>query len=203
MRPSTLPTSAGAPAEAEPAGIVNVPQLTRRMRAGEERAYREFFKAYYDRLFRYLIVVAAGDLEAAEEALEAALLRVVRYIKVFEREAVFWSWLTVLARSAFSDQSRKRRRYLAFLDRFTLQQRVETAGPDDAAAEARLLAVLEQSLAALAEGERQLLEWKYFTHRSVRDIAAELQTSEKAIESQLGRIRRKLKNAVIEQLQHE
>jgi RNA polymerase sigma-70 factor (ECF subfamily) len=173
------------------------------MRAGEEAAYREFFNAYYDRLFRYLIVVAAGDLGAAEEALESALLRVVRYIKVFEREDVFWNWLTVLVRSAFSDQSRKRRRYLAFLDRFTRQQRVETPGSDDSAAEARLLAVLDQSLAALPEDERQLLESKYFAHRSVRDIAAESQTSEKAIESRLVRIRRKLKDAVMAQLKHE
>jgi len=173
------------------------------MHAGDETAYREFYDAYYDRLFHYLLVVAAGDLEAAEEALEATLLRVVRYIKVFPAENIFWSWLTVLARSAFSDQSRKRRRYLAFLDRFTRHQLVAAPGPESSAADARLLAALEQGLAALPEDERQLLESKYFAHRSVRDIAAELQTSEKAIESRLVRIRRKLKDALMDQLKHE
>ena len=173
------------------------------MRAGEEAAYREFYQAYYDRLFRYLLVVAAGDLEATEEALEATLLRVVRYIKVFPAEDIFWSWLTVLARSAFSDQSRKQRRYLAFLERFTRHQLVAAPGPESSAADARLGAALERSLAALPADERRLLESKYFAHRPVRDIAAELQTSEKAIESRLGRIRRKLKDALIDQLKNE
>ena len=181
----------------------DVPQLTRRMRAGEEAAYREFYHAYYDRLFRYLLVVAAGDLEAAEEALEATLLRVVRYIKVFPAEDVFWSWLTVLTRSAFTDQTRKHRRYLAFLERFTRHQLMAESGPESSATDARLLAALERSLAALPEDERQLVERKYFAHRSVRDIASELQTSEKAIESRLVRIRRKLKTALMEQLKHE
>jgi RNA polymerase sigma-70 factor (ECF subfamily) len=201
LHPSTHQSSLGAPAEAP--GIADVPQLTRRMRAGEEAAYREFYDAYYDRLLRYLVVVAAGDLEAAEEALEATLLRVVRYIKVFPAEEIFWSWLTVLARSAFSDRNRKHRRYLAFLERFTRHQLVEGPGPESSAAEARLLAALERSLADLPEEERQLVEWKYFAHHSVRDIAAELQTSEKAMESRLVRIRRRLKHALMEQLKHE
>jgi RNA polymerase sigma-70 factor (ECF subfamily) len=173
------------------------------MRAGEEAAYREFYEAYYDRLFRYLLVVAAGDLEAAEEAVEATLVRVVRYIKVFPSEDIFWSWLTVLARSAFSDQSRKQRRYLAFLERFTRHQLVAPPGPESSAADARLLGALQRSLAALPLDERQLLESKYFEHRSVRDLAAELQTSEKAIDSRLVRIRRKLKDALVDQLKHE
>ncbi len=173
------------------------------MRRGDEAAYREFYEAYYDRLFRYLLVVAAGDLEAAEEALEATLLRVVRYIKVFPAEDAFWSWLTVLARSAFSDQGRKRRRYLAFLDRFRRHQLVAEPGPESSTAEVRLLTALERCLVALPPDERQLLEWKYFAHRHVRDIAADLQTSEKAIESRLGRIRLKLKTALIDQLKHE
>ncbi len=173
------------------------------MRAGDETAYREFFSLYYDRLFRYLLVVSAGDLEAAEEALEATLLRVVRYIKVFPTEEAFWSWLTVLARTALSDQRRKHRRYLAFLERFTRHQLVAGPGLESAVADARLLAALERSLAGLPEEERRLLESKYFAHRPVRDIAADLQTSEKAIESRLVRIRRKLKDALMEQLRHE
>ncbi len=187
----------------ERAQAPEVAELTRRMRAGEEGAYREFYDAYYSRLLRYLFVVAAGDEEAAAEALEATLVRVVRHIKVFPNEDVFWSWLTVLARSAFSDHSRKRRRYLAFLDRFTRHANVEKETPETSDADDRLLAALEGSLAALPAEERQLVEWKYFAHRSVRDIAAELGTSEKAIESRLVRIRRKLKLELITELKHE
>ncbi len=173
------------------------------MVGGDEPAYRRFYDAYYSRLLRYLLVVAAGDEEAAADALESTLVRVVRHIKVFASEEVFWSWLTVLARSAFSDQTRKRRRYLAFLERFTQHARLQQAGPDSAEAEARLQAALEQSLAALPLDERQLVEWKYFGRRSVHEIALELQASEKAIESRLVRIRRKLKATLLLGLKDE
>jgi RNA polymerase sigma factor (sigma-70 family) len=92
---------------------------------------------------------------------------------------------------------------LAFLDRFTLHTQVEQAGPEDSEVDTRLGVALDRSIAALAEDERQLVEWKYFAHRSVRDIASELQASEKAIESRLVRIRRKLKTALLLQLKHE
>ena len=177
--------------------------LTRRMVAGDEQAYRTFYDAYFNRLWRYLLVVTAGDEEAAGEALQSAMVRIVRHIKVFTSEATFWSWLTVLARSALSDQNRKRRRYLAFLDRFTWHTRVQQAIPDNAGADARLLGLLDASLAALPFDERRLLEAKYLTRHSVREMAEELNLSEKAVESRLVRIRRKLRAAILEGLKRE
>lgn len=173
--------------------------LTRRMVQGDETAYRAFHDAYIERLYRYLLVVTSGDEEATREALQSALVRVVRHIKVFPGETVFWSWLTVLARSALSDQSRKRRRYLAFLERFRAQQVVA----DDPEADARLAALLETNLGALPLDERRLLEAKYFERRSVHDIAGDLGLSEKAVDSRLVRIRQKLKATILDELKHE
>ena len=194
---------AAPPAEESPAALLDIAALTRRMARGDESAYRAFYDAYFHRLSRYLLVVTAGDEEAAREALQAALVRVVRHIKPFQEEAVFWSWLTVLARSALGDQTRKRRRYLAFLDRFTQHAQIQSVLPDDGEADTRLLACLQQGLEALPEDERDLLQSKYFARQSVREIAADLESSEKAVESRLGRIRRKLKQAVLEELRHE
>lgn len=172
------------------------------MVAGDETAYRLFYDAYFDRLWRYLIVVTAGNEDAAREALQATLTRVVRHIRIFSSEPVFWSWLTVLARSALTDQTRKHRRYLAFLNRFSQHTATESARPEDERADERLRQLLDRHIATLAEDERQLVEAKYFARRSVRDIAAELQTTEKTIESRLTRIRQKLKNTVLAELKN-
>ncbi len=177
--------------------------LTRRMAAGDETAYRTFHELYVDRLWRYLLVVAAGDEEAAREALQAALVRVVRHIKVLSDKAVFWSWLTVLARSALTDQKRKRWRYLAFLDRFTQHVQAEHETAAESENDPGLLPLLDRCLSSLPAEERALIERKYFAPQSVRQIAQDLQTSEKAIESRLGRIRQKLKQIMLEQLKHE
>jgi RNA polymerase sigma-70 factor, ECF subfamily len=197
------PTSERAAADENPAAPLDVAALTDRMAKGDEAAYRTFYDAYFDRLSRYLLVVTAGNEDAAREALQAALVRVVRHIKVFPNDAVFWSWLTVLARSALSDQTRKRRRYLAFLDRFTQHSHVQQSAPDAPAAEAILATLLEHSLESLPADERRLVEAKYFERSSVREIAAGLNLSEKAVESRLVRIRQRLKAAILDELKHE
>jgi RNA polymerase sigma factor (sigma-70 family) len=199
------PTTEAAPEAAVVFAPLEVESLTRAMTRSDENAYRIFHEAYFHRLFRYLLVVAAGDEDAAREALQATFLRVVRYIKTFDEEPRFWNWLTVLARTALADQRRKRSRYRAFLERFTgfAQVESESARLEDGQADARLLAALEHSVRRLPPDERDLVERKYFGRESVRAIAAALQISEKAVESRLTRVRLKLKGDVLTGLKHE
>ena len=196
-------TDESAQAGRDPRTAPEIAALTRQMVAGDETAYRVFYEAYYDRLSRYLLVVTAGNEDATREALQETLRRVVRHIRVFADEAAFWSWLTVLARSARSDEGRKRRRYRAFLDRFTQHAAVDRAGANDERESETLEALLLRSLGGLPIEERSLLESKYFEHRSVQEIAVQLGTTEKAVESRLMRVRQKLKQAVLAELKHE
>jgi len=189
--------------EADPPASLDVALLTRRMVEGDEAAYRTFYDAYVRRLSRYLLVVTAGSEDAARDALQATFVRVVRHVRVFPNETQFWNWLTVLARTALADQRRKQRRYFAFLDRFTQHTRAEAATGDDGAADARLLALLERGLHSLSPDDRELVERKYLGGQNVRDIADGLQTTEKAVESRLVRVRRKLKQALLDGLKHE
>lgn len=174
------------------------------MAEGDEMAYRRFYDAYFERLSRYLLVVTGGNEDATREALQRTLMRVVRHVRTFQNEEIFWSWLTVLARSALGDERRRRRRYFAFLDRFKRQTSVDqtTAGANEDGGK-RLGELLERQLASLSVEERTLVEKKYFQGQPVTAIAEQLQTTEKAIESRLVRIRRKLKEAILTDLGHE
>jgi RNA polymerase sigma-70 factor (ECF subfamily) len=174
--------------------------LTARMAGGDEEAYRHFYALYFDRLLRYLLVVT-GSQQSARDALQTTLLRVVRHAKQFDSEPVFWSWLTVLARSSVADEGRRSSRYLSFLGRFFEHEQLAAhAPPNDA--DARLMELLEANLPALPPEERQLLERKYLAGESVRQIAAVTLTTEKAVESRLVRVRRKLKEMILAQLDH-
>jgi RNA polymerase sigma factor (sigma-70 family) len=198
-----LPNSRASSAPVETRSAAETAVLTRRMVEGDETAYRSFLEAYSGRLWRYLLVVAAGNEDAAREALQATFIRVARHIKVFHDEATLWSWLTVLARSAYRDDTRKRRRYFFFLDRFARHADAEPGDADSVRADEQLSALLEQQMAALAPDEKELIEQKYFARRSMRDLAGEWQTTEKAVESRLSRIRRKLRLAVLARLSRE
>jgi RNA polymerase sigma-70 factor (ECF subfamily) len=181
----------------------DVSALTRAMVRGDEAAYRMFYDAYFDRLLRYLLVVTGGNEAAAREALQGALVRVARHIKAFDAEDHFWSWLTVLARSALADDSRKQRRWFAFLERFSRHAEIEQSILNNGAADRTLHELLAQKVASLPPEERELITQKYFLRRSVREIAAAQQNSEKAVESKLTRVRRKLKDEIISGLKNE
>jgi len=180
----------------------DIAALTARMVHSDETAWREFYDGYFNRLLRYLLVVTNGREEAARESLQLTLMRVVRNIRKFDSETAFWSWLTVLARSSVVDESRKRNRYLALLDRFFHAGSTATDA-NESDTDAHLLQVLEQRVANLPPEERDLIERKYFDAGSVKEIADELETTGKAIESRLVRIRRKLKDAILAQLETE
>jgi RNA polymerase sigma-70 factor, ECF subfamily len=170
------------------------------MAGGDEMAWQMFYNAYFDRLWRYLLVVARGNEDAAREALQAALIRVTRHVKVFRDENTFWSWLTVVARTALADETKKQRRYFSFLDRFTGQAEVELDGTTDPHTDDQLKNLLERHVKLLPPDEQLLVEEKYFRRRAVREIADELQTTEKAVESKLSRVRKKLKDAMLAEL---
>ena len=176
--------------------------LTRALVRGDDAAWRQFHELYSGRLHRYLLVVARGDEDSAAEVLQLTFVRISRHIRAFESEAVFWSWLTVLARSAAVDEARKRQRRIGLLSWFQ-KQSADSPGPAVDDAEASLRSLLDQSLASLPEEDRQIVVWKYFEGDSVREIAGRLATTEKTIESRLVRLRRSLKETILHSLKHE
>jgi len=184
------------------ADVPDLASLTAGLARGDEAAFREFYKLYFHRLLRYLLVLARGREELAREALQTTLVRVARYAKKFETEEVFWSWLTVLARSAIIDEQRKSNRYLCFLTRWFAHREVYPTVPEEQTSTC-LSESLETALSFLPEDDRLLIQMKYLEGQSVRDIAGELFTTEKAIESRLSRLRRKLKILILEKLSDE
>lgn len=182
-----------------PPASTSVARLTHGLAAGEETAFREFHARYFDRLYQFLIVVARGQEHEAQEAVQQTLLRVLRYVRVFESEDVFWSWLKALARSAARDAGRKQQRYAVLLQQFALRWRdfADEQFSDD---DNRLSIVLEESLKELPPDDRRLIEGKYLDATSVKVLSAHTGLTEKAVESRLLRLRRQLRERMINKL---
>jgi RNA polymerase sigma factor (sigma-70 family) len=196
----TIETIAKIATEPEPPS--DVLQLTARMSRGDEAAYHEFYDLYFDRLLRYLLVVTGGQEEIAHEALQFSFVRIARHVRKFDSETAFWNWLAMLARNCAADELRKRNRQQSLLARF-FQQRPADAGLKGGGDGERLLKLLEKEMAGLPEGERALIEGKYLAEKTVRNLADERQMTEKAMESRLLRIRRKLRVAILGRLKNE
>lgn len=169
------------------------------MLAADEAAYRDFQAAYFGRLARYLLVVTRGDEQRMRDALQETFRRIAKHIRVFDDETVFWSWLTTVARTAELDERKKARRYVTLLTRFMQSKAPETEFASESF-EDPLNESLERNLATLEPDARTLLQWKYFDRMPVKEIAARLKTTEASVESRLGRIRQKLKAALVADL---
>jgi RNA polymerase sigma-70 factor (ECF subfamily) len=144
-------------------------------------------------------VLARGDEARARDILQQTMIKVARHIRMFEEEEVLWRWLTVLARTSAADEGRKASRYFAFLERFRIAREMAGAPP---AGESLADDAVQDAIAGLELEDRQMLERKYFERWSVREIAEDLDTTEKAVESRLTRLRAKLKKA-LSQARHE
>jgi RNA polymerase sigma-70 factor, ECF subfamily len=180
------------------AALTEILLLTRGLAAGGEDAFRRFHKLYFDRLYRFLLAVTRGQEAQAEDALQETMLRVLRYARPFDDEEVFWSWLKTVARSAAHDLGRKNRRYLSLLHRFTFCWQNDGAGREDL--EIRMGSLLQESLDELDAADRQLVENKYLDGRTVKELSTLAGATEKAVESRLLRLRRELRERILEKL---
>jgi RNA polymerase sigma-70 factor, ECF subfamily len=187
----------GIPSVADTSGKPRAPDsiaiLTRQLAAGDEEAFRRFHQLYFDRLYQFLLAVTRGREQEARDALQETLVRVARSARGFDSEEVFWCWLKAVARNAARDGGRKQRRYFDFLQKFALH-------PPSQPADCDLGAVLDECLDELEPGDRELIEAKYVQGETVREISAEAGTTEKAVESRLLRLRRRLRERLLQRL---
>ena len=186
---------------AQTAPPLDIATLTAALAQGDEDAFRAFHELYFDRLFRYHLVLARGNEDAASEALQETFLRVARHARRFDSEEVFWCWLTVLCRSAAADGGRKRKRYWRLLTDYawSFLTVAPAVAPTDETEE-RLHEIVLQSLDELDAGERSLVEGKYFRRASMKELAEETGLSERAVESRLLRARRALRQKILRKL---
>ena len=177
-------------------------RITSAMRAGNEAAFQTFYENYCDRLFRFLLVLTRGNEDMSRDLLQTTMTKVVRSVKPFAEERSFWSWLSTIARNAFLDACRKARRRPDLVPFPTNEpERIEPAAP--AEDDLRLLQALDECLNALGAEERELIEAFYFSQESQQTIAQRRNTTSKAVESKLARIREKLRQDILNRLQHE
>lgn len=171
--------------------------VTRGMIDGSQTAFAEFYNFVFDRLYRVLLVQTKGDEDLCRDLVQGVMLRAVKYARPFENERVLWAWLRQVARSCHVDWLRKKGREPQFV---SLELFSETAGPGNSAEDEDLLVALESSIKQLDPDDREVLRLAYYEAVPQQSMAQKLNTTAKAIESRLRRIRQKLRRTLIERL---
>jgi RNA polymerase sigma-70 factor (ECF subfamily) len=169
--------------------------LLRRMQMGDAEAWQELYGRYVPSAWRFAWQLV-GDRQAAEDIVSESLLALCRKAAALDPETTkLFGWLRGVIRHKAMDHHRAKGRTTTAMDqRANLQQVIESEKQSNHRPSARLekveqsndvLAVLED----LDETKRQCLEWKYVEKLPVREMAARLDLTEKAVESILYRAR--------------
>lgn len=174
-------------------------ELVRRMLAGEERAFGEFFDGHFPGLYRFALTRLDRNEAAAEEVAQAALCKALSKLATYRGEATLSTWLCTFCRheiSAFCIRNRMVSRQVALIeDRPEVRAALESLpvsfreGPHEALDRKELGRFVQVVLDRLPAHYGDVLEWKYLEGLPVKEIATRLGLTAKAAESLLVRAR--------------
>jgi RNA polymerase sigma-70 factor (ECF subfamily) len=173
--------------------------LARRMLAGDERSFEEFFETYFPGLYRFALARLHGNADAAEDVVQATLCKAVTRLATYRGEAALFTWLCTFCRhelSAHYARHQRSRQETPLVEdapevRSALESlgATESADPDERLRRRELARLVRIALDSLPRRYGDVLEWKYMQELSVSDIAARLDVGPKAAESLLTRAR--------------
>jgi len=172
--------------------------LARRLLAGDESGFEEFFAEYFPRLFRFASARLGGDQDAAEEVTQATLIRALDKLDTYRGEAALFTWLCALCRhevSAWLERSGRVRQETLIDDRPEIRAALDAVAaslvddPEKAFDRKELSRLVQATLDHLPGRYADALEWKYIERLSVQEISDRLGLGYKATESLLSRAR--------------
>jgi len=177
--------------------------LVRRLRAGDEAAFNEFFEAHSQGLFRFVLARVDHDVELAKELTQAGICKGIEKIDTYRGEAPLFSWLCGVCRFEVTNYFRRVNRRppevelaettpvaRAALDSLSF----ELGDPEDQALRREVARLVHVTADHLPPLYREVLEKKYVEGLPVRAIAGHLGISPKAAESLLTRARQAFKD---------
>jgi RNA polymerase sigma-70 factor (ECF subfamily) len=182
-------------------------ELARRMSARDERAFAQFFDAYFAPVYRFALSRLGRDEDAAQEVAQATLVRAALKIGSFRGEARLFTWLCTFCRHEVSAYLRRHERIARHVELHEESLEVKAAlealsnePPPGSAAAARredVVQAVHQTLDALPRHYGDALEWKYVLGLTVGEIADRLGLGPKAAESLLTRARQAFRDRFV------
>ncbi len=180
--------------------------LVRRMRAGDEAAFEEFYDHHFQALYRFALTrlgPLGEEAELAKEMAQATVCKALEKLDSYRGEAALFSWLCSICRFEISGHFKRERRAPPqcglFEESGALRKTLESlpASLDDPENELLRLEVarrVHEALDHLPVHYGQVLEWKYSDGLPVKEMAERLGTTPKAVESLLTRARLAFRN---------
>jgi RNA polymerase sigma-70 factor (ECF subfamily) len=166
-------------------------QIIKKAAQGERKAQGIIYRQYQPRVLNF-ILQHIDDLSDGEEILQETFISVFEALPFFEQKSSLFTWICGIAKHEIGDFYRKKKIKEVVFSLFPQLEQIasQALGPEAKLEKEELKKRVEKVLGLLTEGYSLVLRLKYIKGFSVREIAARLKKSEKAIESRLTRARK-------------
>jgi RNA polymerase sigma-70 factor, ECF subfamily len=162
----------------------------------DRKAAAQLVADHIDAVYAYARHRLMPRAELADDVVQDVFLAALKGVAKFQGQSSLRSWLIGIARHKIEDIYRQRLRPAEPLDDgdgIDAEPGAEAPTLDDQIDTARTRAKTRRVLAQMPERYGLVLLWRYWEHRSTREIAGATRTTEKSVERMLARARARFK----------
>jgi RNA polymerase sigma-70 factor (ECF subfamily) len=165
----------------------------------DRKAAAQFVATHIDAVYAYARLRLAPRSDLVDDVVQDVFLSALRGLATFAGQSSLRTWLIAIARHKVEDVYRQRLRLPEAIDDLDsveeeLLSATASTGLDDQIDAMRARARVRQVLAQMPERYGLMLLWRYWEHRSAREMAVAIGTSEKSVERTLARARARFKD---------
>ncbi|MCL2001756.1 MAG: sigma-70 family RNA polymerase sigma factor [Planctomycetes bacterium] len=179
--------------------------LLTRIAKGDEAALEEFYEAYFPRLYRFVFYRVRCDHQHSEEVIHDTFMEALENAgKYNPSRGSVESWLITLSRNRIRSLNALMNRPLEYEKSWSMVEGeleslfayMDAGNFSSSAPENEYLRTLVGAvMGSIPEEYSRLLEMKYISELTIRDIAGAIHKTEKSVESQLTRARSAFRDA--------
>jgi len=167
-------------------------------RTGDEGAYGTLIRRYSDLAFRAAFLVTRNPADA-EDACQEAFAKAYRALDQFRDGAAFRPWLLRIVTNEARNRIRSNRRHEDLRLRAMSAIHTPPADPEDTMLASEARQRLLDAVESLAEGDREIIAYRFFLELPVSETAEALSIAEGTVKSRLARALARLSEHVVEE----
>lgn len=162
----------------------------------DRKAAARFVAAHIDAVYAYARHRLAPRVDLVDDVVQDVFLSALNGLAAFQGQSSLRTWLIGIARHKIEDVYRQRLRVPEALDDLDSVEEESFSAAialDEQIDAERARAKARHVLAQMPERYSLMLLWRYWEHRSARDMAVATGTTEKSVERTLARARARFK----------
>ncbi|HEY8965718.1 MAG TPA: RNA polymerase sigma factor [Candidatus Methylacidiphilales bacterium] len=175
-----------------PSDLLDEESLIQAASLGDQRAFEDLFRRYYDMIHAYAYRMCFDAAEAADLTQET-WIKAARHLPSYEGRASFKNWLYAIAHRVVLDAGRRKARQRRLLERAEIEAQAET---EASSASGAVSESLHRALLSLPWDHRAAVTLVYLEGMNHREAAKVLGCAETTVSWRLFQARRKLKHVL-------